>query len=322
MVSQEREVPEAVPEPVMAGFVGGASADGNAPRKGPTGKDYVDDDIPNRLKDDRLVKFLRIRFDEQKDYLDDLKSTRDDISEPSDVRRKSGIDFHRIKKEMERINTLRSSFEASEENDFVMRRFNWYRASWRLEAQKKSAGNLEDIQKRVSNMYPDPEEHHFIAKRLNWERQILNKVQDWTRDPILSSPGPPKDPEELKREQEEAAEAEKKVQNKKKKKRAEPAKVQRPRPPDSYGLTVSEITLRRSNDACKASFMSYEMHKHSLNDALFKEDNNPFTKKCKKNTIRHFHIPANNMHWIEVLSLPRGYLDYTNAVLGGNSTLL
>jgi hypothetical protein len=334
MVPQEKKVPEAVAEPV---------------EEEPVVGDFVDIDIPDRLQDDCLVRFLRIRFDEQDAYLAGLKKIRDNPSEQPAVKKKMEIELHRIKKEMERIKTLRQSFASSLENDFVMDRFNWYRAYWRLQAQNKSADNLKDLDlqhSRVSKMGLDPEDY---SRRLKWERQILQKVGEWTKHPILSLyTQPPKDPEEEKREEEEEEkkkaaarkkreslrgklgalfeqkeiESEDKPLNNPRKRRSEPPKVKRPRPLDSYGLTVSEITLRRSDKACASSFMSYEMQKHSLNDGLFKKENNPLTKKCEKNAIRYFHIPANNMHWIEVLSLLHHHLDSIDVLLGSNSTLL
>jgi hypothetical protein len=170
------------------------------------------------------------------------------------------------------------------------------------------------------------------SRRVEWERGILRKVRvenwKWRR---LPHPPKPKDPEEEKKAQEDKETAERKAlqkkqhslkgrilgalceekgkkdegktNTKKKRKSTEPSKEPRPRPADSYGLTVSKIVLRRSDPGCSSSFMSYDMQKYPLNDCLFKEENNPLTQECEPNTIRYFHLPANNMHWIEVHSL-------------------
>jgi hypothetical protein len=282
--------------------------------------DFVPIDIPDRLQDDYLIKFLRIRFDEQDDYLADLEKVRD-TAKKEEQGRKMAIEVHRIRKELERIETLRSSFASTPENDNAMRRFNWYRANWKLHARNKCAENLKNLDDRVVKMDLEIDDH---SRRVEWERRILHKVQRWSQDSI---PLKPKSPEEERKEQEDKEEAERKasqrkrerakrflgslcegkrpedeenVHHKKKKKRTEPAKESRNCPEDSYGLTVSQITLRRSDPACTSSFMSYEMKKPSLNNCLFKKENNPLTEPCEDNTIRHFHIPANNMHWIEV----------------------
>ncbi|KAH6719497.1 hypothetical protein BKA61DRAFT_714014 [Leptodontidium sp. MPI-SDFR-AT-0119] len=208
------------------------------------------------------------------------------------------IEVHRIRKELDRIKTLRSSFASTPENDNAMRRFNWYRANWKLHALNKCPENLENLDDRVKKMDLEIHDH---SRRVEWERRILHKVQEWPQDGI---PPKPKSPEEEGKEQEDKEEAERKAsqrkKRKKKKKRTEPAKESRNCPEDSYGLTVSQITLRRSDPACTSSFMSYDMKQPSLNDCLFKKKNNPLTKPCEDNTIRHFHIPANNMHWIEM----------------------
>ncbi|KAM3064672.1 hypothetical protein ACMFMF_011848 [Clarireedia jacksonii] len=285
----------------------------------PVGEDFVPIDIPDRLQDDYLIKFLRIRFDEQDDYLAALENVRD-TAEKEEQRRKMAIEVHRIRKELERIETLRSSFASTPENDNAMRRFDWYRDNWKLHARNKCAENLKNLDDRVLKMDLEIADR---SRRVEWERRILHKVQRWSQGVISPKP---KSPEEERKEQEDKEEAERKasqrkrerakrflgslcegkrpedeenVHHKKKKKRTEPAKESRNRPEDSYGLTVSQITLRRSDPACTSSFMSYEMKKPSLNDCLFKKENNPLTEPCEDNAIRHFHIPANNMHWIE-----------------------
>ena len=71
-------------------------------------------------------------------------------------------------------------------------------------------------------------------------------------------------------------------------------------PDDSYGISVHKITLRRSDESCPSSYLSYDTDRYPLAEILLANDSNPLTKACEPNTIRHFHFPANNMHWIEV----------------------
>jgi hypothetical protein len=46
-----------------------------------------------------------------------------------------------------------------------------------------------------------------------------------------------------------------------------------------------------------------------LKDLLYNKDrqSNPLMERCKEGTIRYFHLPGNNMEWIEVMNLYRGF---------------
>jgi len=169
----------------------------------------------------------------------------------------------------------------------------------------------------------DEKEHQ---RRKEWETRILTNVRAWRKSPL---PPKPWDLEERRFEDQQEAKTpfpkkkdspiadllvglfkgqhhhyEEDVEEKpmKKRKKAEVPKASRPRPTDSYGYMVTEIVLRK-DVISSTSFMSYDTRKHPLNNCLFETEHNPLTKKCEPDTIRYFHFPANNMHWIEVIRL-------------------
>jgi hypothetical protein len=45
-----------------------------------------------------------------------------------------------------------------------------------------------------------------------------------------------------------------------------------------------------------------------LKDLLYNKDcqSNPLVERCRKGTVRYFHLPGNDMEWIEVTSLYQG----------------
>lgn len=293
-----------------------------------TDDDFIPYEIPDRLQDDCLVKYFRIRFHDQEYFLSKLNNpTKKDAQKMKMTIEKMKIEAHRIAKEIDRIEKLRLSFASTPENALRMWHYESCRSQWKNHAIDSREENIRTLKERIQEM--ELEEQESI-RRQNWERRILDKVRKWNKAPITQRPNDPegakkaqekKDIEEKKaRERKEASakarldrllftlrggkgnEEEAKPKPKKNKGRVDPQKDPRPRPDDSYGLTITKITLRRSDPACNSSFMSYKMKKYPLNDCLFKEEDNPLTEACEPNTIRYFHIPANNMHWIEVCS--------------------
>ncbi|KAH8594211.1 hypothetical protein B0O99DRAFT_687855 [Bisporella sp. PMI_857] len=259
--------------------------------------DFVKDEIPEKLQDDYLVVYMRARFSEQ----DKIKAA---IAKHGNKEEKI-----RFEKELERIERLREAFSANPENVPVIELFEYRRALWRQHAIGKREDSEKDIKDRVGKMILKklaPVREHA---REQWERRVLADVAKW-EDPII-----PDMPDSLEEEGISETKAPKssfwarfrKEQNQKSedsgvpKRDKAPAeeKENRERPPDSYGITVSKITLRKSG-VCKSSYMSPETKVYSLNDVLFKEgEENPLTQKCEDDAIRYFHIPANNMHWVE-----------------------
>lgn len=286
----------------------------------PPGEDFFPDEIPDRLQDDHLINYFRLRFSDREGYLSSLRNTTGTDDHKEKI--KKGAD--RIEKELARIEEMRSSFTSTPENKIAMWNFDCHRANWKNHAQRSSEDNEESVKKRVSAMELD---EIASSRREDLEGRILNKVGKWRHTPI---PPKPKDLEREKKAQEhgeiekERARQEKKntmkerlsrtfckkkdaeqvSKKKKKQKKPEPEKKERACPLDSYGLTINQITLQRSDSECPLSYTSYEMKKPSLYNCLFKEEDNPLHKdKHEPNTIRYFHIPANNMHWIEVRPL-------------------
>lgn len=290
-------------------------------------EDFIPVDIPDRLQDDHLVEYFRLRFHEREDYLAALEAA----DGTDDHKERNQIEHHRIKKELDRIENLRKRFESDGNNKILMNAFEIARAEWRNHAITSGVENITTINKRIDEMELEKTES---LRRKMLEEKILEKVIRWRISPL------PVDIEKARKLKEEK-EAEEKIEQerqevrrnkalwckeksanalfcglfggqgdqqggpqkpKRNKRRPQPQKPKRPRPDDSYGLTMTQITLRRSDPACKDSFMSYDMKKYPLNDCLYtlKKDQNPFTAKCEPNTLRYFHLPANNMHWIEV----------------------
>lgn len=289
------------------------------------GEDFIPIDIPDRFQDDLLIKYFRQRFHDQSEYLKNLRQATGIFYGDGTAahRKKMKIEHDRIIKELHRIEQLRASFAETSENALVMWQFEHCRADWKNHAYNSWLKNMETLTERIDYMELEPLEDREQRERL--EKRILSRVAKWSRAPY---PPKPADPEQEKRTKEKMEADEKRLRERKenstkarllrtykkwkgeadepkpkpkrKKRRVDPPKPPRPQPADSYGLTMTQITLRRSDPSCAASFMSYEMRKYSLNDCLYNKNNNPFTEKAEKDTIRYFHLPANNMHWIEV----------------------
>lgn len=76
-----------------------------------------------------------------------------------------------------------------------------------------------------------------------------------------------------------------------------------PRSPNGYGLNANMILFNDSKKYTDPDYPEeFPNQKIPLDDLLYKEDKaiNPLYKECPKNMIRYFHLPANNMSWVEV----------------------
>jgi len=293
------------------------------------GEDFVPIDIPDRLQDDHLIEYFRIRFDIRKAYLRNLRNAEG--TKDQKIKKKKEAD--RIEKELTRIEALKSTFVKQPENDLLAWNVDRCRFHWKNHAKDSVEENLKTLEERVEEMDLEKDEEKGIDEplcRSNWERQILNKVKIWDRP--LPPPPKPKIPEEEKRAKEQKEEAERKAlamkkasflgrlqaalcknedtdkeslpKKKKNRPKDKTPKEKRPPPKDSYGLTVTKITLRKcdSKTSTSTSFMNYDIEKYPLDQCLFKTGpkKSPLSEKCEPDTIRYFHIPANNMQWIEV----------------------
>jgi hypothetical protein len=265
-------------------------------------EDFVPDNIPERLKDNLLVNYFRCRFRDRDDLLT-LEDSRDGK--------------WRIERELKRIKDLRKSFEETNRNKPDMEVFLYRQAKWRIHASEQREQNLASVEERVQKMKRlDPAERH---RRVELEKRILTAIKTWKKPPN------PKLPEKL---QEPAAEADgsKKLKHRHLSKLLEKLHMNeeipqnsnqgRPTknrenhkdtsrefklPDDSYGISIHQMTLSKSDERCPTSYMSYKSDRYPLKDVLDMHRDSPLKKeKCKPDTIRYFHFPANNMYWIEV----------------------
>jgi hypothetical protein len=289
------------------------------------GGDFVPNFIIDRLKDDPLIKYFRKRFDEREIYLlSELKNAAGD----DDKKAKMKIEARRIEEELRRIEKSREGFMSAPENKELKKNYDDSRLAWRKYAIEKSKIDLRDMGNRMKEMYPKPKDSSRKESREKWERRIIREIQEKWKQRI-------EDEEKLKLPKKEVAtrnatasnattEAsvisengvinekdvvievaetsgngdinEKEAQTVEKPPRQPPP----PRPEDSYGLTMTNITLEKSADS--RSYMKPIIKKYPLNDCLF-HDKNILREQPGDEAIRYFHIPANNMHWIEVNNL-------------------
>ncbi|KAG9229786.1 hypothetical protein BJ875DRAFT_177511 [Amylocarpus encephaloides] len=251
--------------------------------------DFVPLDIPDRLQDDPLIEYFRIRYEKRESYLSKLRNAEG----TEDQKKKKDIEANRIDTELDRIKTLRSSFATTPENKRVIRDFDRCRTQWKNHAIASRHKNLKTLEKRVEDM--DLEKDEPLRRKI-WELRILNEVTEWKETQLPTVPKYSEDEKQMQEKDQKEA----KPSNKKPRRKSDAPKEKRLRPMDSYGLTVTKITLRKSNKKFSSSFMSYDIKKYPLDQCLFEDGpKNPLTEKCELDTIRYFHIPANNMQWIE-----------------------
>jgi hypothetical protein len=190
---------------------------------------------------------------------------------------------------------------------------------WKRHAIDTREDNFNQIEARVAKLFASKKfkTRADSDRRIDLEKKILTAVSGWTRPADLELPKILKD---AKKAEEEAAALARDpltylVEKVAKRFKPKKEKPKRPslepretidtsrvfeRPEDSYGISVHKITLKRSDISCPSSYMSYSTDRYPLSKILLASDTNPLTEKCKPNTIRYFHFPANNMHWIEV----------------------
>lgn len=194
---------------------------------------------------------------------------------------------------------------------------------WRRHAIETCGENLQNVETRVvewkkQNKFKSPGDSE---RRITLEKKILKAVSGWKKPDEPSEL--PKILQDEKNAEEDAAALIKDPLTyliEKISKRFKPKKVETKRPDlqpretidnsrvfehpdDSYGISVHRITLRQSDKSCPSSYMSYDTDRFPLSKILLASDTNPLTEPCKPDTIRYFHFPANNMHWIEVCLL-------------------
>ncbi len=78
-----------------------------------------------------------------------------------------------------------------------------------------------------------------------------------------------------------------------------------PSHPNRYGLNANMILFKDSKKYTDKNYPDeFPNQKIPIDELLYSEDGarNPLVNECPQNVIRYFHLPANNMSWIEVCS--------------------
>jgi hypothetical protein len=281
-------------------------------------EDFTKDEIPVNLQDDCLVRYFRCRYAERDKFLRELHEE---------------TDRKRVRRELDRIEQLRNVFEKTKENQRLVDKYRQLRAEWKNHALKNSHAQLLETGERVQEMKKLKDEDRM--RRENLERDILLEVKKWeeTEAPLRratrSKPRPdPVAPEQLDRISRLVTKIKKKYRPARDLNadsnvdggvdeddsheesetdsvdRGEPSAKERSRRTDSYGISVSQITLTKSKTSKtedSSSFTVDHIIRHKLSDVLYKTQDNPLRRDTTKtDEIRYFHFPSNNMHWIEV----------------------
>lgn len=275
------------------------------------GEDFFPDDIPEQLKDDCLVAYLRCRY-----------STREKL--------RSGLETdkqERINRELERIADLRKTFEAEDRNKTAMEIFCYRQIEWRIHAIKSREDYLNNLNAKLDMMMAQNKPKLTAAerpRRFELEKLILSAVGNWERATLPPTPnelGGPEDQEDSK------SSILAKFMSKFKK---EPLKsnsnlTPNPEPTgspnqdfhipdDSYGISITKVTLKRSHEADSPFFQLEDTQRYPLKEILEDAPTNPLKKCDGTDTIRYFHFPANNMHWIEVSFTSRNIKELANLI--------
>ncbi|KAH7399882.1 hypothetical protein BKA64DRAFT_467978 [Cadophora sp. MPI-SDFR-AT-0126] len=273
------------------------------------GEDFEPDVIPEQLKDECLVNYFRCRYKERP-----ALKTKYEAPPQNNERDQRG----RIGREIDRIEKLRNGFDETVRNKPDIELFKYRQVMWRRYAISTCETNLKTVEARVkkwieSNKFKSNAESD---RRIELEKKILTAVSRWENP---EKPPLPKILQDEEKAEKEAAAlitdpltylSEKITKRfKAKKEDSRPPPLQRREtidtsrefelPEDSYGISVHKITLRQSDKSSPSSYMSYDTKRYPLSEILLASDTNPLTEACEPNTIRHFHFPANNMHWIE-----------------------
>jgi hypothetical protein len=169
----------------------------------------------------------------------------------------------KIDLELERIEKLRSAFTQIVENNLLVQSMSRSRMAWRRHAKELCSSEAE--KKKVNARLK--EAPAASKPRHRGHLGLLQRVSSWriSADPLRPNTSLEED--------------------------------------RGYGFVVYKITLKRNDKpqgSRTSSFNKYSLDTHPVHDILYKKEDNPLAEKCKKDTIRYFHFPANNMLWVEV----------------------
>lgn len=303
------------------------------PPDGYVGEDFVPYKVPELLQDDCLANYFACRYNERDALKATFKQPKQDRVDreitriatlktgfEKEDRNRPDINLFKYRQALWKAHAIAACGENLKGVDTKVQAMAPFK---QLDVEKKAntLPNPEELEDEETARRIAAERRTAMERRIAMEKKILEAVKKW------ATPGIPPKPKELEdAEKAEAAAARQedplknlldKVKKKfwKKESKTKVSRSDREQtadtsrifdlPEDSYGISVHEITLRKSPNSNPSSYMSYESDtkRHRLSDILSESTEskeNPLTMNPEPDTIRYFHFPANNMHWIEV----------------------
>jgi hypothetical protein len=191
----------------------------------------------------------------------------------------------RIKHEESRIESLRTAFFKYETKKGLVKAHTERRLAWRQEVKRNLAANILDLKARIQefekeNLPPGKETDRRRLALMN-EKRILNTISSL---PIDSAIEPDVVTEEPVPEVSEDPSS---------------AKL-------NYGLKACIMHFNNGKGGhththkCKHVEGQFPNQKVPVHILLSNIKDNPLREECKQGTFRYFHLPTNNMAWIEV----------------------
>jgi hypothetical protein len=231
-------------------------------------RDYARDD---------LVTYLSMRDNgrmSRKQYLDGLSQKRID----------------RIVHEETRIEKLRTAFFTYRTKQELVKAHTERRCAWRKEARDDRDANMRDLEARrleFEKSQPPPRER-TERRRLAFrnEKRVLNAISNWPNDgtmelDVVTEEPTPEPPWDLSADK------------------------------LNYGLKACIMHFKRGagghthTHKCRGVEGQFPNQKIPVHILLSDIEDNPLREQCKSGTFRYFHLPTNNMAWIEVSILNR-----------------
>lgn len=238
---------------------------------------------PHYGKYDPFVTYMSMRYENRDQFLESLNP---------------GLQL-RIKHEMARIDKLRTRISRQQHQHQVLAPLKENLKQWKNEAKTNQAQNILEVEKRRSRLFavsvPADEEGENrwsrMYKRLANEMRILKAISQWPLDQPSIPPrvaGEPADAET-----------------------------------NTYGFKAPIMYFN------KGAGGHTHNHKHPKVTGVFPNqkievkylladtEDNPLKEPCLPNRIRYFHLPANNMAWVEKV-IARYFGDSDNFLLSRN----
>ncbi|RFU33017.1 hypothetical protein B7463_g3326, partial [Scytalidium lignicola] len=283
-------------------------------------KNSDDDELPEMLKDDLLMQYFRCRYEHRENFLKiACKGNQERIK----------YEEEKIKHEEKRTEVLRETLRqryarasqdtTTEENNNNIELLHEYRMDWRSAARENSRAERNIIiieqnrRKRLDErrqLEQQRQQGHLEEQEQAQEEQKEQKEQkELKRSLSKKLTQCPKD--ESNRLDEDRSRLSKKEDEKLTEELELLARVAHweilpaqqgsqfsTQDTSRYGIHVYEIALKKSGDS--QSYTFNEMKRHPVDRVLGKDKKrNPFMSNPGKDTIRYFHLPANNMRWVE-----------------------